>query len=194
MTITNRFSQARLKLEWRRYLTSQLLTAYFSHRAFFKLKLQACGIDNPDQVGFPFYILFAFRVLFCSASAATARHNAASSPFCFCCKQQQRVNGEVLIMLAWKGKAGVFSGPPPFSSSLIPHFSARNATAPLDICYLRQKLVVCLQRICDDVPAFTDASVFLVLGVTRKFFNCVAFAGVCLSVRHDTRQAPADGI
>lgn len=36
---------------------------------------------------------------------------------------------------------------------------------------------VSLQRICDDVPAFADTSVFLVLGVTRKFFNCVAFAG-----------------
>jgi hypothetical protein len=34
-----------------------------------------------------------------------------------------------------------------------------------------------LQRICDDVPAFADTSVFLVLGIIRKFFNCVAFAG-----------------
>jgi ABC-type uncharacterized transport system fused permease/ATPase subunit len=43
--------QARLKLEWRRFLTQQMLQAYFSRRAFFKLKLQAAGIDNPDQVG-----------------------------------------------------------------------------------------------------------------------------------------------
>lgn len=42
--------QARLKLEWRRFLTQQLLSAYFSRRAFFNLKLQAVGIDNPDQV------------------------------------------------------------------------------------------------------------------------------------------------
>lgn len=42
--------QARLKLEWRRFLTQQLLRAYFSRRAFFNLKLQAAGIDNPDQV------------------------------------------------------------------------------------------------------------------------------------------------
>lgn len=42
--------QARLKLEWRRFLTQQLLQAYFSRRAFFNLKLQAAGIDNPDQV------------------------------------------------------------------------------------------------------------------------------------------------
>ena len=41
--------QARLKLEWRRFLTQQLLHAYFSHRAFFNLKLLAAGIDNPDQ-------------------------------------------------------------------------------------------------------------------------------------------------
>lgn len=45
--------QARLKLEWRRFLTQQMLQAYFSRRAFFKLKLQAAGIDNPDQVSRP---------------------------------------------------------------------------------------------------------------------------------------------
>jgi ABC-type uncharacterized transport system fused permease/ATPase subunit len=49
-----RFAQARLKLEWRRFLTQQMLQAYFSRRAFFKLKLQAASIDNPDQVGRPF--------------------------------------------------------------------------------------------------------------------------------------------
>jgi hypothetical protein len=32
------------------------------------------------------------------------------------------------------------------------------------------------------VPAFTDASVVLVLGFIRKVFNCVAFAHVLWSV------------
>mmetsp|Transcript_14977 Transcript_14977/g.45203 ORF Transcript_14977/g.45203 Transcript_14977/m.45203 type:complete len:636 (-) Transcript_14977:410-2317(-) len=78
--------EARLKLEWRRWLTARLLGAYFSDRAFFALKLQAAGIDNPDQ------------------------------------------------------------------------------------------------RICDDVPNFADTSVFLVITVIRKIFNCIAFAGVLWSV------------
>lgn len=47
-----------------------------------------------------------------------------------------------------------------------------------------------MQRICDDVPAFTDTSVFLVLGVTRKFFNCVAFAGR-FTAKQSRRQVTA---
>ena len=30
---------------------------------------------------------------------------------------------------------------------------------------------------CDDVPAFTDASVTLVIGIVRKFFMMVGFSG-----------------
>lgn len=30
---------------------------------------------------------------------------------------------------------------------------------------------------CDDVPAFADASVTLVLGIIKKFFMMVAFSG-----------------
>lgn len=129
--------QARLKLEWRRFLTQQLLHAYFSHRAFFNLKLQAAGIDNPDQV----------------------------LPHCF-----------------WQGL---------FDRRSEPHLLIRHAVRSRDlqsqtslpVPRLRVTDVMSLchkpQRICDDVPAFTDTSVFLVLGVIRKFFNCVAFAGGC---------------
>ena len=35
---------------------------------------------------------------------------------------------------------------------------------------------LCAQRICDDVAAFVDTSVFIVLSLMRKVFNCVAFA------------------
>ncbi len=42
--------QARLKLEWRRSLSQQLLRSYFRDRAFFTLRLRARHIDNPDQV------------------------------------------------------------------------------------------------------------------------------------------------
>lgn len=42
--------EQRLTLEWRNWLTSYLLRAYFADRAFFKLKQQAGSLDNPDQV------------------------------------------------------------------------------------------------------------------------------------------------
>jgi hypothetical protein len=31
---------------------------------------------------------------------------------------------------------------------------------------------------CDDVPAFSDASVTLVIGIVKKFFMMVAFSGM----------------
>lgn len=34
-----------------------------------------------------------------------------------------------------------------------------------------------MQRICDDVPAFTDGSTNLMFGITRKIFGVVAFSG-----------------
>ena len=34
-----------------------------------------------------------------------------------------------------------------------------------------------LQRMCDDVPAFTDASVTLVIGIVKKFFMMIGFSG-----------------
>ena len=42
--------EQRLTLEWRNWLTSYLLKAYFADRSFFKLKQQAGSLDNPDQV------------------------------------------------------------------------------------------------------------------------------------------------
>lgn len=42
--------EQRLTLEWRNWLTSYLLRAYFANRAFFKLKQQSGSLDNPDQV------------------------------------------------------------------------------------------------------------------------------------------------
>lgn len=33
------------------------------------------------------------------------------------------------------------------------------------------------QRMCDDVPAFADASVTLLIGIVRKFFMMIAFSG-----------------
>ena len=42
--------EQRLTLEWRNWLTSYLLRAYFADRAFFKLKQQCGSLDNPDQV------------------------------------------------------------------------------------------------------------------------------------------------
>ncbi len=37
---------------------------------------------------------------------------------------------------------------------------------------------LCLQRICDDVPAFTDASTKLIMSAVRQLLNCVVFAGM----------------
>ncbi|DBB06377.1 hypothetical protein WJX77_005903 [Trebouxia sp. C0004] len=78
--------EQRLTLEWRNWLTSYLLRAYFADRAFFKLKQQAGSLDNPDQ------------------------------------------------------------------------------------------------RICDDVPAFTDASTKLIMSAVRQLLNCVVFAGLLWTV------------
>ncbi len=39
----------------------------------------------------------------------------------------------------------------------------------------------CLQRMCDDVPAFTDASVTLVIGIVKKFFMMIGFSGAPLN-------------
>jgi ABC transporter transmembrane region 2 len=51
---TTDFVEARLKVEWRLWLTRQLLHAYFSDRSFYSLKLQsALLLDNPDQVRMP---------------------------------------------------------------------------------------------------------------------------------------------
>lgn len=42
----------RLKLEWRSWLTQNILSAYYANRSFYKL--HGCGeaLDNPDQVEF----------------------------------------------------------------------------------------------------------------------------------------------
>ena len=36
-------------LEWRRFLTRQLLEGYYSNQAFFRLHQQLGLLDNPDQ-------------------------------------------------------------------------------------------------------------------------------------------------
>ena len=38
-------------------------------------------------------------------------------------------------------------------------------------------ILVVMQRICDDVPSFTEGSSFLLIGITRKLFGVVAFSG-----------------
>ncbi|KAK9916830.1 hypothetical protein WJX75_007512 [Coccomyxa subellipsoidea] len=80
------FVEMRLVLEWRRWLTSTLMSGYFANRTFFKLHHQLGLLDNPDQ------------------------------------------------------------------------------------------------RMCDDVPAFADASVTLLIGIVRKFFMMVGFSGVLWTV------------
>jgi hypothetical protein len=45
---------------------------------------------------------------------------------------------------------------------------------------------LCLQRICDDVPAFTDASTKLIMSAVRQLLNCVVFAGMQPLVDNDT--------
>ena len=48
-----------------------------------------------------------------------------------------------------------------------------------------------VQRICDDVAAFVDTSVFIVLSLMRKVFNCVAFASAfSRQPAHDATVAP----
>lgn len=44
------FVEMRLVLEWRRWLTSTLMSGYFANRTFFKLHHQLGLLDNPDQV------------------------------------------------------------------------------------------------------------------------------------------------
>ena len=45
------FIEARLQLEWRRWLCRELMHGYFSNRAYFRLhQLSQAELDNPDQV------------------------------------------------------------------------------------------------------------------------------------------------
>ena len=45
------FVESRLTLEWRRWLSRELMKGYYSNRAFFKLhQLPSAELDNPDQV------------------------------------------------------------------------------------------------------------------------------------------------
>lgn len=42
----------RLKLEWRRWLTKKILSAYYANRSFYKIHgRDDSTLDNPDQVG-----------------------------------------------------------------------------------------------------------------------------------------------
>ena len=43
------FVEQRLILEWRRFLTRELLEGYYSNRAYFRLHQQVGLLDNPDQ-------------------------------------------------------------------------------------------------------------------------------------------------
>lgn len=42
---------------------------------------------------------------------------------------------------------------------------------------LLTKYALCLQRICDDVPAFTYGSTKLIMSAVRQLLNCIVFAG-----------------
>ena len=43
------FVEDRLKLEWRNWLTKELLSGYYANRAFYKLHQYDSSLDNPDQ-------------------------------------------------------------------------------------------------------------------------------------------------
>ena len=48
----NDWLESRLIVEWRRWLTRQLLRGYFANRAFFRLHQETDTVDNPDQVAY----------------------------------------------------------------------------------------------------------------------------------------------
>lgn len=103
-------------LEWRRFLTRQLLEGYYSNQAFFRLHQQLGLLDNPDQA----------RRLLCPG------------------------------------------GPKLLACSLVLH-------EHVSVCALASGTSA--QRVCDDVPAFTEGSVTLSIGAVRKLMNLVAFSG-----------------
>jgi len=43
------FATDMLKVSWRKWMTEQVLTRYFAKEAYFQLKSDPCGVDNPDQ-------------------------------------------------------------------------------------------------------------------------------------------------
>jgi ABC-type uncharacterized transport system fused permease/ATPase subunit len=45
----NDYADARLAVEWRAWLAGRLVAEYFEDAAFFRLKLDPEGLDNPDQ-------------------------------------------------------------------------------------------------------------------------------------------------
>lgn len=126
--------EQRLTLEWRNWLSSYLLRAYFANRAFFKLKQQSGSLDNPDQVSSP-------------------HPGLPDHP------------GLIVLSDHMSICDMVIKGPQYYTLTKLQH--------TIEHC----KIVLLLQRICDDVPAFTNASTKLVLSVVRQFLNCVVFAG-----------------
>ena len=44
------FVQERLKVEWRNWLTKEMLAAYYAKRAYYQIHQKNSEVDNPDQV------------------------------------------------------------------------------------------------------------------------------------------------
>ena len=44
------FVEARIKVEWRRWLNKELLNSYYSNKSYFRLHQLTDELDNPDQV------------------------------------------------------------------------------------------------------------------------------------------------
>ena len=168
---TAEYMETRLVLEWRRWLTRELLLSYFADQAYFRLTLQMDSVDNPDQacLCFPFlYVSDIWKFSCCqivalrSALSTCAAHTAcaAAPPQTLCgttCRNlhvAQKMTSESLVALT----------KPSLMCSLL------GLRKPLHAMPV-------LQRICDDVPAYVRGSTMIVLGLTRKVFNIFAFSG-----------------
>ena len=44
------FVQDRLKVEWRNWLTTEMLNAYYAKRSYYHIHQKSDDLDNPDQV------------------------------------------------------------------------------------------------------------------------------------------------
>ena len=49
------YIQDRLKIEWRKWLSTEMLRGYYANRAYYVIHQRQTGLDNPDQVLSPFF-------------------------------------------------------------------------------------------------------------------------------------------
>jgi hypothetical protein len=152
------YVESRLILSWRTYLTQALLAAYFSDRAFFNIKqvcvcvvcMCVCVWWGWGRVG-GLVLRCCGGVFLCCCGALLWCRAAVVLPDRQLCAARRPARPRQLV-----------------PHQLLPLTQAGEGLTGVDNPD---------QRVCDDVRAFVDSSVAIVVAVVLKAFKVVAFAG-----------------